>query len=411
MTTPGFATPTENSRRRQDVHESFTSGGTRPRSASVIEAKSAPKTRRAQRKDIEKEEPIEEVTDKLIKEIREEKAMWYQRKEEPQDIKIKPEAPTTFRPLPRPSICGPNPLLSQQVTTPSFPNLTPSYSHRPLETPTFAERTPPSTHFAHTIASPESRGPVPILSFTSPTEDHNKQQLRLPKPDPFAGKPEQDVEEWIQKMELYLRSHKTTEAEAIAFAVQLLKDHAAKWWRATCLHDPRVYKEWGALTSQLRRQYTSPNAATHARTKLSQLRQIRSVAEYVRSFQFLIVDVPNMAVEEALEKFLSGLKPQVQTHVRLHRPHSLEAAIADALIVDDCAMLARTDTPHQSRPSETPTWKSSPQHNEIQVNAVTTKPGKLTEEEKRRCLQERLCFRCRKPGHSSRECNHFQQRT
>ena len=33
--------------------------------------------------------------------------------------------------------------------------------------------------------------------------------------------------------------------------------------------------------------------------------------------------------------------------------------------------------------------------------------GKLTPEERKRCIEKGLCFRCRKPGHLSGECPSF----
>ena len=39
----------------------------------------------------------------------------------------------------------------------------------------------------------------------------------------------------------------------------------------------------------------------------------------------------------------------------------------------------------------------------------TIKVSKLTLEECRRCIEKKLCFRCRKPGHSSTACMTFSQ--
>ena len=40
----------------------------------------------------------------------------------------------------------------------------------------------------------------------------------------------------------------------------------------------------------------------------------------------------------------------------------------------------------------------------------TIKVSKLTPEECRRCIEKKLCFHCRKPGHSSTTCTIFSQK-
>ena len=40
----------------------------------------------------------------------------------------------------------------------------------------------------------------------------------------------------------------------------------------------------------------------------------------------------------------------------------------------------------------------------------TIKVSKLTPEERKRCVEKKLCFRCRKPGHLSTACAAFAQR-
>ena len=40
----------------------------------------------------------------------------------------------------------------------------------------------------------------------------------------------------------------------------------------------------------------------------------------------------------------------------------------------------------------------------------TIKVSKLTPEERKRCVEKKLCFRCRKPGHLSTACAAFTQK-
>lgn len=396
--TPDFARPTANSRSRI----SALSGGyvvdprrqlSRPRAASTPDL-TTPRQKSAPR--LTKTEQVKEETRQMLtslaplQDVSDLRAEVEELKKEIENRQLRIPETATFHP---------QTTTASGTTSPQpFNFLKTSQSTTPL-----MQYNPPRFHYEQQSTTTTGMFVRPILNFIAPdTGTQPLQQLRWPKPDCFSGAQGDDVSDWIQKMELYLRAHRATEMEAIAFAVQLLKDHASRWWRSVIMHNPLVCESWTAFTEQLRRQYVAPNAAVHARSKLNQLRQTRSVHEYVRHFQLHMVDIPNMGIDEARERFLAGLKPHIQAHCRLQRPTTLEDAIADALIIDDCGMLANMDASrhtehaHEAQAAS----KQDPQ-----------RPTKLTEVEKQRCLKLRLCFRCRKPGHSSRDCQSFQPRT
>ena len=66
----------------------------------------------------------------------------------------------------------------------------------------------------------------------------------------------------------------------------------------------------------------------------------------------------------------------------------------------------RNQRPTQhSYQSFTPTSTRTKDPNAMDVDVVWI--GKLTPEERKRCIEKGLCFCCRKPGHLSRECPSF----
>ena len=44
------------------------------------------------------------------------------------------------------------------------------------------------------------------------------------------------------------------------------------------------------------------------------------------------------------------------------------------------------------------------------MDVNTIKISKLTPEERKHCIEKKLCFHCRKPGHSSTACKTFSQK-
>jgi len=185
--------------------------------------------------------------------------------------------------------------------------------------------------------------PPMSLFFSDVRQDkREKPTIKLPQPPRFAGRSSESVNDWLQKVELYFAAHRVSEAEAVAYAVQPLDDIAAKWWRV--MHNGPLAEEirssWSTFRVHIVRQFLPPNAEAHARARINRLQQSKSVFEYVAKFQALLVEIPSMTDQEALERFMSGLKPVIRTHVCLSRPATLASAISNALIVDDCATMS-----------------------------------------------------------------------
>ena len=67
-------------------------------------------------------------------------------------------------------------------------------------------------------------------------------------------------------------------------------------------------KTWDDLSKELRTQFLPTNTAWVARDSLRRLRHTDIVREYVKSFNSLMLEINDMAEEDRLYNFLSGLQ-------------------------------------------------------------------------------------------------------
>lgn len=253
--------------------------------------------------------------------------------------------------------------------------------------------------------------PAATMRFMPAVDATDKRPtLKLPRPPTFGGRPRENVLDWLQKVELFINAHRATEEESVSFAVQLLEEHAARWWRTMTRGgiDAPILSDWLEFRHKLLKQFVAPNIESHARAKLASLRQVKSAHEYTTRFQNTLVELPSMTEEEALERYISGLKPIVQTPVRLSRPTNLSEAIRNALDVDDCTTMSSRKYEETRGPPGVQVIEE--EITAVESNARRAAVPKLTEEERKRCMEKRLCFRCRKPGHQSNKCPHFPAR-
>jgi hypothetical protein len=68
------------------------------------------------------------------------------------------------------------------------------------------------------------------------------------------------------------------------------------------------------------------NVQRQAYRMVSELKHTRALIDYIRTFQKLMLDVPNMSDENRLNWFIVGLQPWAQSEVERSNPETLEEA-------------------------------------------------------------------------------------
>jgi len=222
--------------------------------------------------------------------------------------------------------------------------------------------------------------------------------------NPFSGDSEEDPATWLFACEQHFDLYAIGSPLRVSLASTQLRGSALLWWRlhrqtaAQGACDPIT--TWPEFCSALQRQFSPIDPTTTARNSLYKLTQRGSVVAYVDEFRKLVLRIPDLSVEERVNRFINGLRQHIRTQVALQEPKALDEAIRLADICDR-VMSAPTGSraPRQERRIE-PISSSDP--DAMQVDAVALQP--LTPQQREQLRRTGGCFRCRKVGHVARDC-------
>ncbi|KAG1532466.1 hypothetical protein G6F51_013092 [Rhizopus arrhizus] len=91
---------------------------------------------------------------------------------------------------------------------------------------------------------------------------------------------------------------------------------------------------WEQFKQGLEYAFKPTYSEQNARDRLANIRQTSSVSEYVDEFQDILLDLPRVSDDEALDRFIRGLKDKTRIHVITREPRSLEESIRYAISYD-----------------------------------------------------------------------------
>ena len=240
-------------------------------------------------------------------------------------------------------------------------------------------------------------------STSIPTVPATASHVRPPKPSVFRGAhKEPRISEWAHQAQQFLLSAGLADTlQGVFHITNYLGDEAAIWWR---LYYQRVERgeaaapvTWWMLKELMLGVFTEVNRDTMVRERFARLAQKTTVARYNAEFQAIILELPDIPDQQQVFHYLRGLKSQVQLHTRTHKPQSLMHAM---MIADEADMAIYTS--QRGKPAVEHVRGSGSRSNgpvPMQTGAVSLSP-----DEKARCQRDGLCFTCKKPGHSAREC-------
>ena len=269
--------------------------------------------------------------------------------------------------------------------------------------------------------------------------------IRPPKPDTFDGR---HCDTFIYSLEKLFDYHGEMNSERrVALAVTFLRGSALRWYKCAERQDTtRQLQQWPSFIQALKDFFEAANTETLVRNKLANLRQLSSVAKYNDLFNGLIIELNDLDPRSKLDMYMRGLKPQVQLHVTLKEPHSLETAQRLALNVD--GILVETGFARPSQSNESGKFKSGNRSNNNRhhnnrgrshhqssggqstpmelgqaeqdsqqfeyeqedestvASAQSNYKGtnRLSSDEQKKLMREGKCFSCGEFGHIAREC-------
>ena len=218
--------------------------------------------------------------------------------------------------------------------------------------------------------------------------------VKRKKPESFKGKG--SITSWITHMTNYLGG--TSPDEALSIAVSYLEGPAHEWWivfRQSL--EGQGIQTWENLRPALIRRFDTLNKVKIARDKLAKWKQIKDFTTFNDDFQKIILDIPNISVEEQIDRYTRGLKPYIWKELCTREYHQLNDAMRDAERVESAHKRLGKPPKQDQRPP-----KNHQEPTPMEIGNIQLK--KLTPAERDQCRKEGRCFRCRQKGHMSSKC-------
>jgi dUTP pyrophosphatase len=235
--------------------------------------------------------------------------------------------------------------------------------------------------------------------------------IRIKQPETYDGR-KGSVDLWIFQMQQYLLATGIkNEEQAVYLATNLLRGDAATWWRhhfKKMTNEGEPLPNWKQFEKLIGKKFKPVNAVKTARDTLARLRQTSSVKAYNATFTSTILEIPNISEEEVIDKYVRGLKEKVRIEVELREPYDLDEAmrIADRFDTIAFAYTPRAPFYPNRQQEQRPVYRK--QENlgpaPMEIDTITPRFKKLTDEEREKLRRAGACFACRQPGHMANQC-------
>ena len=217
------------------------------------------------------------------------------------------------------------------------------------------------------------------------------------RPDSFKGKG--SVSSWAMQMANYIAE--VPEPRAFNIAVSYLEGAAHEWWIVyKSTPEGQAVNSWPALKDALSNRFETLNKTKIARDKLAKWRQIKDVSAFNDDFHKIILDIPNISVEEQIDRYTRGLKPYIWKELCTREYQRISDAMRDAKRVESAHK--RLGAPPRKPGTQNPKPPQADTPVPMDIGNITLK--KLTPAEREQCKKEGKCFRCRMKGHVAKNC-------
>lgn len=235
-----------------------------------------------------------------------------------------------------------------------------------------------------------------------PNETSN---IRIPVPSTYNGERSAAVINlWTEEVERYLEFNNVPHDRRLLYAITLLRGRAQKWWNQLEMKK-EAPKTWETFKMMLEYAFKPSYSEQAARDKLANSKQVASVIDYVDTFQDILLDLPRISDDEALDRFVRGLKDDVRIHVLTREPRTLEEATRSAISYDSARQTGLTLP--INRQDYAPNDPMDLSLLVQQLNAMVKSNRSNYQQQDgvlHRTNRNISCHWCNKPGHIKAEC-------
>ena len=143
-----------------------------------------------------------------------------------------------------------------------------------------------------------------------------------------------------------------------SFVSTLLWDEALLWFRSNYeTWDPAMALTWSIRRASMCEYFAPPNEDHRLQDKWANLKQYRTIFEYVSVLTALAMQIPGLSQTQILDKFIHGLKPKTRIEVELRDPKTPDEAYRLADHFDRIVYGARNNSfLTQNYNQYAPTW-------------------------------------------------------
>lgn len=262
------------------------------------------------------------------------------------------------------------------------------------------------------------------LSPTPSSSEHRSPEPKVAAPEYYSGQ-RSKLRTFLTQVTLVVNSQTRrydTEQSKVLYAGSYLRDVAFQWFQPYVTLDPQpaFMSDFRLFCQEMTKTFGDPDEKGTATRQLFALRQRSSAASYVADFRRFstLLDWDNDAL---CAQFYRGLKDNVKDELaRVGKPEMLQDLIDTAIRIDTRHFertLERGDrssrtgpqglfSPNQNRASTESEHK--PFH--LRATETTTKKGRLTPDEYKRRMDNKLCLYCGSDKHFVRQCRDAPQR-
>ncbi|CCO36388.1 Retrotransposon-derived protein PEG10 AltName: Full=Embryonal carcinoma differentiation-regulated protein [Rhizoctonia solani AG-1 IB] len=240
--------------------------------------------------------------------------------------------------------------------------------------------------------------------------------IKVKAPEPFKGGSGTEAKQWAARMSGWLRlsmSQFNTDEDVITFLLVNMEGAASAWalpHLANIGTDKATIKTVAEFDEAFERAFFDPDEQRAAKRKITSLVQTTTTAAYATEFQTLLMSLDwNDAALRA--QFYKGLHWHVKQQLaqKEDQPWDLEALIAAAICIDNVRRELEISRPprenrSKSTTSTTPTRPANTGTSRVDSERLKADPNYVSEAERQRRRDEKLCIKCGKAGHRFAEC-------
>ncbi|CCO36955.1 Retrotransposon-derived protein PEG10 AltName: Full=Embryonal carcinoma differentiation-regulated protein [Rhizoctonia solani AG-1 IB] len=259
---------------------------------------------------------------------------------------------------------------------------------------------------------------IPLNQTTrsaSQTPGGTTKPIKVKAPEPFKGGSGTEAKQWMARMSGWLRLSVTqfeTKEDVITFLLVNMEGSALAWalpHLANIGTDKATIRSVDDFDKAFERAFFDPDKQRAAERKITSLVQTTTTAAYATEFRTLLMSLDwNDAALRA--QFYKGLHWHVKQQLaqKENQPWDLEALIAAAIRIDNvCRELEISRPPRENRPKTTAATPHLVNTGTPRVDSERLKadPNYVSEAERQRRRDEKLCIKCGKAGHRFAECH------